>query len=46
MKTQREKRSPQEYEAMIAKAMRTGLEGWAEYLANRFDRDYPAGEDE
>jgi hypothetical protein len=38
-------RDPGEYEELIAKATRTGQDGWAEYLAHRFDRDYPDCED-
>lgn len=45
MADKRIKRAPEEYEDLIAKAMRCGDSGWAEYLANRFDRDYPATED-
>ena len=41
MKRQRVKRSPEEYEELIARATATGNVGWAEYLAERFDRDYP-----
>ena len=42
----RTKRSPQEYVDMIAEAKSAGQEGWVEYLSNRFDRDYPTGDDQ
>ncbi|GAB3776696.1 hypothetical protein FB382_004370 [Nocardioides ginsengisegetis] len=42
----RTKRSREEYEDLIAKAMRVGDMGWVEFLTTRFDRDYPAGGDQ
>ena len=45
MKRQRAKRSPEEYEELIRKAMQTGNAGWAEYLSHRFDRDYQPTEE-
>ena len=39
------KRSREEYEELIANAMRSGDMGWVEYLTTRFDRDYPPTEE-
>lgn len=41
----RVKPGPEEYAEQITEARRGGRYGWADYLSERFERDYPAGAD-